>query len=212
MTIEDPVLLTAVTAEDYRYLNMPVLPNTIRRVALNEREMMLARRAGGGQTGGSNVMSQNLFSSTGQGFPASATGEYAAPTSTSRCSSCGISGASESFSAARYDADGNCMDTMCISCETKWRVRDCVKLAVCEFITCIASEVCADGSFRMPKKIDEAGNEVDKDFGEVLLDCLGGAMCTTLNCLPEAICGPRNEEACIPPPALECNFAVEEKN
>lgn len=227
VTIENPVLLTAVTADDYRYLNMPVLPNMIRRVALNERENMLMRQAGGTQTTtmaqtsgaqlatGRNVMNQNQFLPTSQSFAVNgnssvrggtrfASANASAPVGASpaqSCSSCGCSGSAATLSSARYNPDGTCMDTMCISCETKWRVRDCVKLTVCEFITCIADEFCVNGSFQKPTR----------DIGDILIDCLRGAMCTTLNCLPEAICGPRDEECCLPPPALECDFAVEEK-
>ena len=127
-----------------------------------------------------------------------------APT-THVCSSCGGINASfaSSSNVARYDENGECASTSDISCETRWRLRDCFKVAVCEFLTCVGEEFCQDGSFKTP-----AG----KSASDVLLDCLGSAACSALQCVPNAICAPRPDDSCIPPPALECNFAVEERD
>jgi len=133
--------------------------------------------------------------------------DSAAATSKQVCSSCGAS--SQSTSVARYNDEGNCASTTGISCETKWQMRDCLKLGLCEFLVCVANEFCVNGKFQMP--VDESGEE--KGLGDVLTDCMGGALCSVAHCLPNAICGPKQNNDCIPPPpALECNFAVEEKD
>ena len=135
------------------------------------------------------------------------------------CGTCGC-GTSQSASVARYDSDGSCASWFDISCETQWRLRDCLKLTLCEFLACVADSYCASGSFEKPIEVDADGNPVfdpvtgqpvEKDLGDVLMECLCESACTVLHCVPDAICGPRQSE-CIPPPALECNFAVEEKD
>lgn len=119
------------------------------------------------------------------------------------CSSCG--GGQTSFASnsnvARYDENGECASTSDISCETKWRLRDCLKVATCEFLNCIENEFCEDGTFNLGAVNSTA-----------LVDCLGTALCSALQCVPNAICAPRPDDSCVPPPALECNFAVEERD
>jgi len=115
----------------------------------------------------------------------------------------------QTTSVARYDEEGDCANMTRISCETQWQMRDCLKLGLCEFLVCIADEFCVNGKFQMP--VDE--NDEEKDLGDVLLCCLGDAFCSVAHCLPNAICGPKQDKDCIPPPpALECNFAVEDKD
>lgn len=139
------------------------------------------------------------------------------------CGACGCSTAAASaapVSAARYDDDGTCASLFDVSCETQWRLRDCLKLTLCEFLTCVADSYCADGGFQKPVEFDANGNPVldpatgatiEKDLGDVLMECLCESVCTTLHCIPDAICGPQQSE-CVPPPALECDFAVEDKS
>lgn len=134
--------------------------------------------------------------------------ESAAVASKQVRSSCGCASV-QTTSAARYDEDGECASTTAVSCETQWQMRDCLKFALCEFLVCIADEFCVNGKFQTP--VDENGNE--KDLGDILLCCLGNTACTVVHCLPTAICGPKQDKDCIPPPpALECNFAVEDKD
>jgi hypothetical protein len=100
---------------------------------------------------------------------------------------------------ARYDDEGNCAKVTSISCETRWELRDCFKVALCDFLSCVADEMCTDGKF------------VDWPDASQMKDCFGNALCTLLQCLPNAICGPKQDMECLPPPALECNYAVEER-
>ena len=134
--------------------------------------------------------------------------DTSAAASNSSCASCGCV-SFKSTTVARYDEQGNCASPGQISCETQWQMRDCLKLAFCEFLSCLGNQMCVDSKFEMP--VDAATGET-KTVGEVLLCCLGESFCTVLHCLPEAICGPRQDNDCIPPPALECNYAVEEKD
>lgn len=132
-----------------------------------------------------------------------------AVTSYSSASSCGCGTNVQTSSSARYDKNGECASTSDISCETQWQMRDCVKVGVCEFMICFADQLCPNGEFEMPK--DENGDE--KDLGDVLLCCLGTAFCTVAHCLPNAICAPKPNTNCVaPPPVIECNYAVEEKD
>jgi hypothetical protein len=125
-------------------------------------------------------------------------------------SSCGCVSSCQTTSLARYDEDGKCADWGDISCETQWQIRDCLKVGFCEFIVCIADEFCPNGKFEMP--VDEKTGE-EKDLGDVLLCCLGSAVCSIAHCVPNAICVPKQNNDCIPPrPVIECNFAVEEKD
>ena len=132
-----------------------------------------------------------------------------AVTSYTSGSSCGCGTSLQTNSYARYDEDGKCASTSDISCETQWQMRDCLKVGVCEFMICFADQLCPNGTFELPK--DENGEE--KDFGDVLLSCLGTAFCSAAHCLPNAICAPRQNTDCVPPrPVIECNYAVEEKD
>lgn len=136
-----------------------------------------------------------------------------AVTSVTSGSSCGCGTSNQITSAARYEENGECLSTREISCETKWQMRDCVKLGVCEFMICFADQVCPNGKFELPMVEDENGNVEEKDLGDVLLECLGTAFCSAAHCLPNAICAPRQNTNCIPPrPVIECNYAVEEKD
>ncbi len=197
-----PILLTAVSSDEYAYIQGPVEPVTIRRVAMNQRSL----NQKSGAITGPQYYNQTASSSASQSMrqqQMTANTQLQA-SSPHVCSSCGgQSSFASSSNVARYDEDGKCASTSDISCETKWRLRDCFKVAACEFLNCIGDEFCADGTFKTP-----AG----KSPSEVLLGCLGSAACTALQCVPNAICAPRPDDSCIPPPALECNFAVEERD
>jgi hypothetical protein len=114
-------------------------------------------------------------------------------------SSCGCGGHdTRSFPPARYDEDGSCASLFSISCETRWRIRDCLKVSFCDFLRCMGDELC------------EREEGKDLDLGK----CLEDFLCSFLHCLPDAICPPPEPcEPCCPPHALEschCNFAVGE--
>jgi hypothetical protein len=198
-----PILLTAVSSDEYAYIQGPVEPVTIRRVAMNQRSL----NQKSGAITGPQYYNQPASSSASQSMrqqQMTANTQLKA-SSPHVCSSCGGGQASfaSSSNLARYDENGECASTSDISCETKWRLRDCFKVAVCELLTCIGEEFCEDGSFQTP---------LGKTASEVLKDCLGSAACSALQCVPNAICAPRPDDSCIPPPALECNFAVEERD
>lgn len=113
------------------------------------------------------------------------------------CSSC-QSGA-RVFPPARRNEKGECESLFSISCETKWRLRECFKQSLCDLLRCVGDELCdEDGRIVQGKK---------PDLGK----CLEGLVCSLVDCLPEAICPP-------PPPSTlcitqtlsdcDCNFTV----
>lgn len=111
-----------------------------------------------------------------------------------------------SRSLARYDKDGDCASVFDISCETRWRVRECFKVALCDMLRCLGDELCEDG------RLAE-----EPDLGA----CLEGFLCSVLTCLPDAICPPPAKpcspccttDSCLPAPGASscgCNYAVGE--
>jgi hypothetical protein len=99
-------------------------------------------------------------------------------------------------SPARYREDGRCAPLWDISCDTRWRLRACVKTALCDMLRCMADEVCEDGRFAP-----------DPDLGA----CLEGFVCSLLHCLPDALCPPAQPEPCCLDQgagSCSCNFAV----
>ena len=116
-------------------------------------------------------------------------------------SGCGCQSGSQAHGAtgtspARYRDDGTCAPLWDISCDTRWRLRACVKTALCDMIRCMADEVCEDGRFAP-----------NPDLGA----CLEGFVCSLLHCLPDALCPPAQPEPCCPDEGVSscsCNFAV----
>lgn len=111
--------------------------------------------------------------------------------------SCGCRGhGTRSFPPARYDEDGRCVSILSISCETRWRIRDCLKVSFCDFLRCAGDELCGR----------EEGDETR------LRECIEDFLCSFLTCLPDAICPPPEScKPCCPPRTIEschCNFAV----
>ncbi len=117
---------------------------------------------------------------------------------------CGAGAGSHATSAMR-NAEGKCEpNPFEISCETQIRLKQCLKLVLCEFLRCLERRLCLNGQFQWDLT------------AEALIDCLGEAICTLLRCIPEALCPPEESEDCCATPAvpqscLPCNFAVEEK-
>jgi hypothetical protein len=114
------------------------------------------------------------------------------PVSVCGCARCGGQ-AQYQFSPARRDANGKCVSVLNISCDTGWRMRDCLKFSICELIRCVADEVCDDGKFAPNPDLQA---------------CLEGFVCSLLTCLPEAICPTPPPVKCYPA-ALpdDCNYA-----
>ena len=105
--------------------------------------------------------------------------------------------ATEKEKAARHDADGNCEGLFSISCETRWRIRECVKVSFCDLLRCMGDEFCERPSGKRP---DISG-------------CLEDFLCSLLHCLPDAICPPPAAHDCCPPRQISschCNYAVGE--
>jgi hypothetical protein len=97
---------------------------------------------------------------------------------------------------ARYRDDGRCAPLWDISCDTRWRLRACVRTALCDMLRCMADEVCENGRFAP-----------DPDLGA----CLEGFVCSLLHCLPDALCPPAQPEPCCLDQgagSCSCNFAV----
>lgn len=114
---------------------------------------------------------------------------------------CEHCGRNHRFAPARLDKDGNCAPWFTISCDTRWRMRECFKVAFCDMLRCFRDEIC-DENCRFAESPD-------------LARCLELFVCSLLGCLPDAICPPCEPEptCCLPAP-VQCapgrrrNFAV----
>lgn len=114
-----------------------------------------------------------------------------------RCEHCGRN---HDFAPARLDKDGNCAPWLSVSCDTRWRIRECFKVAFCEALRCLGDEIC-DADCRVDRKSADPGR------------CVETFICTLLGCLPDAICPPCEPApaVCAPPlcePDCRRNFAV----
>lgn len=224
---EQTVLFMPVAPGEYAMRSGPMAPREIRRMAMrqrvytppqaarlmspaNAREAVVgpaggaqARRAMGVQRGQRQMQQQQ-----GQAWSSEQTAVV--PVTKTRGCGCGAAAAksccagscaTRQFSPARYDEDGDCASMLDISCDTQWRVRESFKLALCDLLRCVASQVC-----------DEDGHFVEEpELGE----CLQTFVCSLLGTLPDAICPP--QQRCCPAPEQggcgpddDCNFAVGE--
>ncbi len=113
---------------------------------------------------------------------------------------CGGRGCSCAKPTYTYDRD---CPTIGISCETKEHLRECVKVALCDFARCVTDTLCPDGRF-------DAARLENRDVSRELTNCVGQLVCSFLHCVPEALC-PEPREACTPPATdcLPCGYAVE---
>jgi hypothetical protein len=91
------------------------------------------------------------------------------------------------------------------SCETRNRLRRCLKDILCDLLLCLETAVCRNGT------LDAAAL---KQWRAHLVKCFADLFCRALRCLREALCPP--PEVCEPPalPAatdcLPCSYAVED--
>lgn len=182
------VLLNAVRPGEYVPVVGAVKPNEIRRIAMSQRQMSLNP---------SKQSTQTVYATQKSAYRQKSEAEQ--PASTGKCGCHECSGATTE-SVARYDAAGKCANPFTISCETTWRLRDCLKETLCDFLFCASSRICEDGQ---PKD--------GLDLSEVLEDCLGRAACSLLHCIPNAICPPKQVCREKPRTCQPCNFAVEEE-
>lgn len=106
-----------------------------------------------------------------------------------------------SASARNYNAD-EC-PTFAISCETKQALRDCIKVALCDFLRCATDTFCPDGRFdleRLKREQDQLPTQ--------LINCVGQLACSFMHCVPEVLC----PEPCKPKTTVDvlpCDYAVE---
>ena len=218
---EKSVAYLAVSPGEYVEDPGPLSPSVIRRSAMRERSYnppalaMLASSSNqfpiaAAKTGqSSSALSgvgayayRSAGSAYGRGSAASSARGYGG------CPSCGGNGGCGCpscgggsygrypFSPARRKPDGGCESIGKISCDTQWRMRECLKWAVCDLIRCVGEELCdEDGQFAQ-----------NPDIGL----CLERFVCSLVTCLPEAICPPpeREETCCLPAIDCDCNFAV----
>lgn len=110
---------------------------------------------------------------------------------------CGGGGASQPM--ARYDEDGSCASLFTVSCESRWRLRNCLRTVICDMLYCLGQHICEDGTLK---------EEIE--LGDALGDCLKAGLCSLVQCVPDALCGPRGPEKVETPCHSPCDFAVEE--
>ena len=223
---QQTVAYVAVRPGEYQYLSAPLPPSDIRRYAMRQRSLnqpqmaMLAysgnpasviatpTRMGANQRVSyataemTSVGATSPRRSTGCGCGAAKSGGCSCGTSnncgcgpSTNCSCNGHAG--HAVSAVRHDADGNCEGLFSISCETRWRIRECVKVSFCDLLRCMGDEFCERPSGKRP---DISG-------------CLEDFLCSLLHCLPDAICPPPAAHDCCPPRQISschCNYAVGE--
>lgn len=118
------------------------------------------------------------------------------------CARCGGGGVRH-FPPARYNEDGSCAPITSISCDTRWRVRECFKVAFCDLLRCLGDQLCDENG-----RFDETNKP---DFGA----CLETFVCSVVTCLPDAICPPPERSCAAPRPVCapasdDCNYAVGE--
>lgn len=114
---------------------------------------------------------------------------------------CGCGCATAAAPAPKKSYDSADCPTFAISCETKAALRDCAKVALCDFMRAIANTLCPGGRF-------DSNVFNNPDITKQLVDSVGQLACSFVHCVPDALCGPT-----CPPPATSCeplcDYAVE---
>lgn len=213
------VVFMAVGPGEFALHSGPLTPTEIRRNAMrlrsyNPPQAAVLRSAPSARAlviGPATEITTSTKSGARRLTSASRAGTGCACGKTGGCGcACGGSACGRQFSPARYDEDGRCESVFDISCETRWRVRECFKVAFCDLLRCLGDELCEDGQFQTTPKPD-------------LEKCLETFVCSIVTCLPDAICPPKKpcceascepvcEPACPPrlPAPCNCNYAVGE--
>lgn len=105
-----------------------------------------------------------------------------------------------------------------VSCETQDRLRECIKVALCDFLRCVDGELTQRE--RVSYSTELAGEKpvagVDEaattgGFGDALLGCLVHLGESLVHCLPEALCPPEPTCGTSAVAPLPCDYAVETK-
>lgn len=147
---------------------------------------------------------------TSQGRDCGCGGSSQASVNTLSSSGCGC----QNKSAARYDESGECAPLLEISCETKWRIRNCFKSYFCEVLYSTADQ------YRFELQASENG-DIDPDTNEVydrpeifsiFIENLGSNLVTLVECLPDAICHSENPCCTYTDDSDNCHFAVERRS
>jgi hypothetical protein len=205
------VAYLTVAPGEYQATTGPLTPTVIRRSAMRERtynEPQLLRydvAATQRSVGQAHGAAHSAFRESAPARAPAARG--GAPMAANGCgcgrggtAACKCGGGTRDFPPARYKGDGSCESFFDISCETRWRVRECFKVAFCDLIRCFGDEMCDENGQIAPKP----------DFGA----CLERFVCSVLTCLPDAICPPPDckPAACVTVSKAcdDCNFAVGE--
>ncbi|WNO11488.1 hypothetical protein [Teredinibacter sp. KSP-S5-2] len=117
-------------------------------------------------------------------------------------------------SAARYDESGECAPLLEISCETKWRVRNCFKSYFCEVLYSTADQYRFELQASENGDIDPETNEVyDRpEIFSIFIENLGSNLVTLVECLPDAICHSENPCCTYTDDSDNCHFAVERRS
>ncbi len=122
---------------------------------------------------------------------------------------CGCKQPTPTAPTKTYDSD-QC-PTFAISCETKSALRDCIKVALCDFLRSLSETLCPDGRFDVTRFDNSQTPEASKQLETDLINSVGQLACSFLHCVPDALCPP--EEPTTPPTravdCLPCDYAVE---
>ncbi|MBK4216485.1 hypothetical protein JJJ17_11160 [Paracoccus caeni] len=213
------VAYVATAPGEYRYLSAPQQPAEIRRYAMRQRSLNMPQQAMLAYSGNPSVLAPASMARAGAPVAVAGAGRAAAARSPSQSAArqhadcgCGCGGSSggahdscgcgcgsghgRAFSPARYTDDGRCANLLSISCETRWRIRECFKMSFCDLLRCMGNELCDRDETTRP------------DLGA----CVEDFICNLLHCLPEAICPPEAAEPCCGPAPADhscgCSFAV----
>lgn len=121
-----------------------------------------------------------------------------------RGGSCSCGAASRGSRTAPPAKNYNAEDcpTFALSCETTQALRDCAKVAVCDFLNCMVETLCPGGRF----DVEVLRN--NQRLGEDLINCVGQLACSFIHCVPDALC-PEECEKPVVTPCLPCDYAVE---
>lgn len=208
---EQTLLYVATAPGEYAIHSGPLTPREIRRSAMRQRSyappapMMMVSAANARQLKLAPAAEASMQQTVAVGR------QTGCGCGRSTAGACGCA-AGVARSPARYRADGSCESITSVSCDTRWRIRECFKLALCDLLRCVGDELCEDGRI--------AAN-AQPDFGK----CLETFVCSLVTCLPDAICPPPAKPCspcCVRPeaasggsgrlldPACACNYAVGE--
>jgi hypothetical protein len=122
-----------------------------------------------------------------------------APARSAPADACGCGGGCST--GATTKTYGDC-PTLRISCETKAKLRDCVKTAVCDLLRTVADAYCPDGKFDPERMSKSTKTDLYQGFGQLV--------CSLAHCVPEALCPPEPCPPALPPgDYLPCDYAVE---